>query len=116
MSEPTPEPLPRSYGCTYACGNPYDVIIVMVNDATTEFLCIPCFIRTASDMLAAITEPDNATVKAAMQGAPPADIVPMTGPAPKRRGKNAPATTDDDDLISAYESVMTEDELPPEFR
>lgn len=116
MNENTPEPPPRSYGCTYGCGNPYDVIVVMVNDGTTEFLCLPCFVRTASDVVAAITEPDNADVRKAVTGAGNVDPVKMTGPGVKRRGRNAPATTDDDDLITAYDHVIREDELPPEFR
>lgn len=106
----------RSYGCTFGCGNPFDVVVVMVSDGTTEFLCVPCFVRMASDMVAAITDADDPNVKAAMEwaAANPADIAP--GPAGNKRGRNAPATADDPDLIEAFEDVITYDDLPDEFK
>lgn len=116
MSEPTPDTPVRSYGCSYACGNPYDFIFVSVMDGTTEFLCLPCMVRLASDMVAAVTEPDNPILAQALAGAGQVDSTPMSNGGVKRRGKNAPVTADDDDLISAYDSVITEDELPDAFR
>lgn len=106
----------RSYGCSYGCGNPYDTIIINVRDGTTEFLCLPCFVRLASDVVAAMTEADNPDVQAAMAYAAgrPADLVP--GPTGKRRGHNAPATADDPDLLAEFDSVITVDDLPDEFR
>lgn len=116
MTSPDHPEEPRSYGCSYGCGNPYDVIIVMVADGTTEFLCMPCFIKLAGDTLAAITDSDDENVKAAMTWAAsnPVDITP--GPRGKSRGHNAPATNTDPDLIDAFEDVITVDELPEAFR
>lgn len=106
----------RSYGCSFGCGNPYDYIVVNVADGTTEFLCLPCFVRLAHDMITAVTMPDDPTVIAAVAAMGQIDVAPMTGKGARRRGKNAPVTADDDDLISAYEDVITEDELPEAFR
>jgi hypothetical protein len=116
MSEPTPDTPPRSYGCSFGCGNPYDFVFVSVVDGTTEFLCLPCMVRLASDMVAAVTEPDNPSLLSALAGAGKIDTAPMSNGGVKRRGKNAPVNTDDDDLLSAYEDVITEDELPEAFR
>lgn len=106
----------RSYGCTLGCGNPYDVIVIMVSDGTTEFVCIPCFVKLASDMVAAITDSEDPNVKAAMEwaSANPAESAP--GPTGKRGKHNAPATNDDPDLLDAYEDIITVDDLPEEFR
>lgn len=103
----TPPPPARSYGCTFGCGNPYDFVIVQVADGTTEFLCMPCFVKLASDVLAAMTEVDNPQVKlalASMNGLG-GDVVP--GPTGKAHGHNAPATNDDPALFDAYEDVVT---------
>lgn len=116
MSELPPDTPSRSYGCSFGCGNPYDFVFVSVVDGTTEFLCLPCMVRLASDMVAAVTEPDNSMLQKALAGAGAIDVAPMANGGVKRRGKNAPVTTDDDDLLSAYEDVITEDELPEAFR
>ena len=116
MTEQPPTQLQRSYGCSFGCGNPYDYIVVSVADGTTEFLCLPCYVRLATDMIAAVTEPDNATVAKALAEAGYVDSVPMRESQVRIRGHNAPVTTEDDDLIEAYSGVITEDELPPEFR
>ena len=115
MSEPA-DPAPRSYGCSYGCGNPYDYVIVSVADSSTEFLCLPCFVRLATDLVAAVTDPAATKVQVALAEAGYLNTEPVAGPAPKRRGHNAPANNDDPDLITAYEDVITEDELPDEFR
>jgi hypothetical protein len=106
----------RSYGCTFGCGNAYDVIVIMVADGTTEFLCFPCYVKLASDLVEAMTNPDAPNVQEAVKwaSANPSEIAP--GPNGKARGKNAPATTDDPDLIEAFDDVITVDDLPPEFR
>lgn len=96
---------PRSYGCTFACGNPYDVIVTMVSDASTEFLCIPCFIKTAADMLTAMTNHDDPTVKAAMAYAAEHPITQTPGPPGRKGKKNAPATANDLDIFAAYDAV-----------
>lgn len=117
MSDETPEqPVIRSYGCSFGCGNPYDYVFVTVADGTTEFLCLPCFVRLASDLLEAVTEPDSPRVKAAVAAMGTVDNVPMTSGKVKSRGRNAPADSEDPDLFMAFDSVITEDELPEAFR
>jgi hypothetical protein len=106
----------RTYGCTFGCGNPYDYIVVSVADGTTEFLCIPCYVKLAADMVTAITDPDDPIVKAAMADAALSAGQSTPGPKGKARGKNAPVTADDASIIEAYDSVITVAELPEEFR
>ncbi len=106
----------RSYGCTFGCGNPYDFVFISVSDGTTEFLCLPCMVRLAGDMVEAVTNPDNATVKDAMSAYDGGDQAPMSGNGSKRRGKNAPATNDDHELFESFDSCITTEELPEEFR
>jgi hypothetical protein len=67
-------------------------------------------------MVTAITDPSNETVQAAMQlqGDVFGDQPP--GPSGKRRGHNAPATSDDDDLFEEFDAVITTEELPDDFR
>ena len=109
-------PAIRSYGCSFGCGNPYDYVFVSVADGTTEFLCLPCFVRLASDLLEAVTEPDSKRVRNAVKDMGSLDVTPMRGSKPRGRGRNAPADNDDPDLIMAFDSMITEDELPAEFR
>lgn len=106
----------RSYGCTFGCGNPYDFIFVSVQDGTTEFLCVPCFVRLASDIVSAVVAPDPVDVQRWLADNTAHDQAPMRQRAAKARGHNAPATTDDPELFSAFESVITADELGDEFR
>jgi hypothetical protein len=106
----------RSYGCSYGCGNPYDYLVVCVADGTTEFLCIPCFLRLAESILTAVIDPSDPTVQAAVNDMGTLDTTPMRNGKVKSRGKNAPVGTDDDDLLEAFDTVITADDLPPEFR
>ena len=106
----------RSYGCEFACGNPYDVILIQVSDGTTQFLCIPCFIKLASDVLGAVLNDDPAQVTEAMSAYRATAGEPPPGPTGKARGHNAPATSDDADLFAAFDDVVTVDELPESFR
>jgi hypothetical protein len=106
----------RAYGCTFACGNPYDYVVVQVSDGTTEFLCLPCFVKLASDMVEAVTNPASDSVTHAVNSATPVDHAPMMGVRPKRRGKNAPVTADDPDVFTQFSTTITVDELPDEFR
>lgn len=115
MSDPAPAPA-RSYGCTYGCGNPYDVIVISIADGTTEFLDMGCFVKLAADVVTAIVNADSVNVDAKVRKAGTVDQVPMNGPGVKARGHNAPATTDDPDLFAAFDAVITADDLPEEFR
>lgn len=115
MSTP-PEPLGRSYGCSWGCGNPFDYVVVSVADSSTELLCLPCFVRLATDLVAAVTDPAAAKVRAALEAEGYANLDMTPGPRGKPRGHNAPANTDDPDLITAYDDLVTVDELPEEFK
>jgi hypothetical protein len=106
----------RSYGCSYGCGNPYDYVIVSVADGTTEFLCIPCFLRLAENIIEAVINPANPEVIAAVAAVGTPEQAPMRNNTVRGRGKNAPVTSEDDDLIAAFDSVITVDQLPEEFR
>jgi hypothetical protein len=106
----------RSYGCTFGCGNPYDVVIVQVADGTTEFLCMPCFVKLAADVLAAMTETDNPQVNLALASMGGLGQQSAPGPTGRARGHNAPATASDPDIFAAYDDVMTMEDLPDEFR
>jgi hypothetical protein len=116
MSEDQGAQTSRSYGCTFGCGNPYDYIVVSVADSTTELLCLPCYVRLATDMLVAVTDPSNADVKAALAAVGGLELSQVPGPTGKRRGHNAPATTDDDAIFAAFEDAITAEELPDDFR
>lgn len=116
MSTEVTEGATRSYGCTFGCGNPYDYIVVSCADGSTEFLCLPCYVRLATDMIAAVTDPDDPKVKAALAEATPFEQAPMTNKPSRKRGKHAPATVGDEDILEAFDSVITEDELPEAFK
>jgi hypothetical protein len=116
VTDSTPATSQRSYGCTFGCGNPYDYIVISVADGTVEFLCLPDYVRLAVDMVEAVNNPDGLKVLAAMAADETPEQAPMKNSGPLRRGHNAPATTDDDDLFEAYDSVVTEEELPDEFK
>lgn len=108
--------LERSYGCTFGCGNPYDYVFVSVRDGTTELLCLPCFVRLASDIVNAVTTPDPAKEAAWLKSMSPLAATPMSGNGAKAGRKNAPATNDDPDLFESFDSAITTDELPEAFR
>lgn len=116
MTDNAPELPARSYGCSWGCGNPYDYIFVSVQDGTTEFLCLPDFLKLAEQIITAVTSPEGAEVMAALAEAAKLESSPMPQGAVKARGKNAPADTDDPDLLEAFDTVITVDELPEEFR
>jgi hypothetical protein len=105
----------RSYGCSYACGNPYDFVVVTVSDGSTLFLCVPCFVHTAGEMLEAMINPDNSEVVRKLREAGVADGTPMEGGGVKRRGHNAPTDTEDPDAIETFEAFVLPDELPDDF-
>jgi hypothetical protein len=106
----------RSYGCSWGCGNPYDYIIISVVDSTTELLCLVCMLKLMQDMIMAVLNPEDPAVKAAMADRAGIEQAPMNSGRVRKRGKNAPATVDDDDLIEAFDSRITPDELPEEMK
>lgn len=107
---------PRSYGCSFGDGNPYDFVVVTVVDSTTLFLCAPCFVRTALEMVQALTDPDTLGTDIESFMSDTADAITAPGPTGKTRGHNAPAETEDDDLIEAFSMVITDEELGDEFK
>jgi len=111
----TPAPEIRSYGCTFGCGNPYDIIVVTVLDGSTELLCIPCFIKMAYDMTEAITNPDSDVARNAASVLAGLGDAQVPGPTAKRGRKNAPATSTDPGMFEAYEEITALDEMPEEF-
>lgn len=106
----------RSYGCSLGCGNAYDFVVVLVQDGTTQFLCTPCFVRTAADMLEAMTNPDSAEVQRRMGEAGEVDVTPMTQDFVMGRGHNAPAGVEDPDAIETFAGFVLEEELPDAMR
>lgn len=100
----------RSYGCSWGCGNPYDYVIINVADGTTEFLCLVCLLKLCQEMIGAVLNPDDPDVKAAMAEYASLERAPMTSGKVRKRGRNAPADIDDDDLIQAFDSRVTDDE------
>lgn len=106
----------RSYGCSYGCGNPYDYIFVSVADGTTEFLCLPCFVMLAGELVEAMTNPEAADVQEKLRLAGTVEQAPMRSAGSKGRGKNAPVNSEDPDLLTAFDTRITADELPEEFK
>jgi hypothetical protein len=106
----------RSYGCTFGCGNPYDYIMISVADGQTEFLCMPCFVKLANDMVGALLDPDDPAIAEAILLANLERGEQAPGPSGAARGKNAPATSEDSDLFDAYDSRITAADLPEEFK
>lgn len=109
----TPE---RSYGCSRGCGNPFDYVLTAVSESFTELLCLPCFVQTAAMMIRSVVDPTDEAVQAAVAEFPPSDQAPMAAPVTRGRGHHAPAESDDPDEIEMFDGVITEDELPDEFR
>lgn len=109
--EGTEETAKRSYGCSYGCGNPYDFVVVTVQDGEAQMLCTPCFIRTAMDMVAAIVNPDDPEVAQRIAEAGTVDQVPMSGRPVAGRGHEAPVDTLDPDAIDEYAGYVLEDEI-----
>lgn len=107
----TVEPERRSYGCSSACGNPYDFVVVSVQDAETLMLCVPCFVRTAQDMLEAMINPDNPEVAKRIAEAGTVEQVPMYGRQVAARGHEAPVDTLDPEAIDKFEGYVLADEL-----
>lgn len=90
--------------------------MVDVRNGETDFLCVPCLVKVAADMVAVLTDPNSPEVLKAVAEMAGAEAAPMKGSKPKARGHNAPVTADDDDFIDTFDKIVTVDELPPEFR
>lgn len=102
---------PRSYGCSLGCGNPYDFVVVLVEDGSAQMLCTPCFVRTAADMLEAMLNPDSPEVQKRIAEAGTVESVPMSGRQVAKRGHEAPADTLDPDAIETFASYVLDDEV-----
>lgn len=111
-----PEPSTRSYGCQYGCGNPFDVILTQIIDNSTLILCLPCFVRTAIEIVDAMTGEVSPEVEAERRELAAMDQPPMTGQRARRGRHNAPVGSDSLDLIEAYDTQIADDELPDEFK
>lgn len=116
MTETPISPPVRSYGCSWGCGNPYDYVFVSVQDGTVEFLCLPDFLKLAEQIITAVTSPEGKEVMAALADAAGIEQAPMKDKGVKSRGRNAPTNNDDPDLFEAFDTVVTMDDLPEEFR
>lgn len=116
MTSPSDTTPVRSYGCTFGCGAPFDIIITSVMDSDTQLLCVPCFLKLAGDMIRAMLSESDPQVQEALALAIMARGEQAPGPTGNKRGKNAPATTEDPDLIASFDDLVTVDELPDEMR
>lgn len=111
-----PEESVRSYGCQYGCGNPYDVILIQIQDNSTLLLCIPCFVKTAIEIVDAMTGDVSPEVETERRELNSIQQPVMSGSRVRRGRHNAPAGTDNPDLIEAYDTQIVDDELPDKFK
>jgi hypothetical protein len=116
MSEELPQPPGRSYGCTFGCGRPYDFILVTVQDSSTEFLCMVCLITLSRDMINALADQGSNEMLAALAYAADEGNGQVPGPTAKPGRRNAPVGTEDDDTLSAFDSIIEGSELSEEFQ
>lgn len=77
---------------------------------------MPCFLKLAEQIITAVTSPEGQEVMQAVLSASDTESAPMRDKPVKPRGNNAPATNDDPDLFDAFDTVITVDQLPEEFR
>jgi len=106
----------RSYGCTFGCGNPYNYIVTSVVDSTSDFLCIPCFLKLASQILDAFEESDPEIIRAAIEDMTSQPQAPMNENGVKPMGENPPVDMAVPEAFEPERKVITVDQLPPEFR
>lgn len=100
----------RSYGCSYGCGNPYDYVLVDVQGSETLLLCVPCFIRTAMEMVDAFMKRGDPEIEARVAQGAVSEQAPMNGRQVAKRGHEAPGDADDADAIETFESYVLDDE------
>lgn len=74
MSEPTMAQA-CTHACSYGCGRMYDCVFTQVIDASTLFLCMPCFMTFARNIMEAMVEADSAAVQEAVAGADLSDVM-----------------------------------------
>lgn len=115
--EGTPVDAPQmSYGCQFADGNPYHVILVNVMDGSTLFVCMPCFVRVSTEIVDAMTGNLSAEVEAERQ-AMNAEQVSEPENLRARKGRhNAPAGAEDPDLVEHFDGIVYADELDERFQ
>lgn len=106
----------RSYGCSLGCGNPYDYVLVDVRSGETLFVCVPCYVKLATDMVGAILESDDPKVQAAMELQRQMAATAVPGPTAKRGRRNAPAEIDDPAIFERFDGVIEAEDLSEEFR
>lgn len=111
-----PDESGMSYGCQYGCGNAYQVILIQVTDSSVLMLCIPCFVTTAIDIVGAMTGEISPEVQQQADELKALNAEQAPGPRAKRGRHNAPAGNVDPDLFEAFDTVVTVDDLPDEFR
>lgn len=116
MSESTAPRNERSYGCSMGDGNAYDYILIDVQSSDTLFLCVPCYIRFAMEMVTAITDPGDSQVADAIAAVGGQFREHAPGPKPRLGRKNAPVGTDEPEIMDAFDSVLEADDLSDEFR
>lgn len=74
-------------------------------------LCVPCFVRTAADMLEAMVNPDDPEVQRRIAEAGTVEQPPMNGRQVAKRGHEAPVDSLDPDAIERFEGYVLSDEL-----
>jgi hypothetical protein len=96
------------YGCSFGCGNEFTMVVTTVHDTTTQMLCIPCFVKMAMEIIAAMTEPDNPIVQAAME-AQGSDIeYPSNARGRKQSLIGGVETSDGSEFLDAFEPDVSE--------
>jgi hypothetical protein len=110
VTSPEAAESPRSYGCTFGCGAPYDIIIIDVTDGVAHMLCVPCYIKLANDMISAMLNESDPETREALMLAIATRGEQAPGPSGRKRGKNAPATASDPDLIESFDAFSSLDD------
>lgn len=110
MTTPDQIPHARSYGCTFGCGNPFDFVVISVSDGTAEFLCLPCYVHLATDMVTAVVDPSDPKVRETMANLGQLQFTAAPGPAGRTGKRNAPVTETDPGVIESFDSEIDDDE------
>lgn len=77
---------------------------------------MPCFIRLAVEIVQAVQTTEGAELVTAINDMGKLQAAPMSNPPRRKRGHEAPVNADDPTLIEAFDSRITEDELPEDFK